>query len=42
MDKMNVAILGSTGIVGQAFIQLLQRNPKFHIEDVYSSGEKAG
>ena len=42
MDKMNVAILGSTGIVGQTFIQLLQRNPKFHIEDVYSSGEKAG
>ncbi len=42
MDKMNVALLGATGIVGQTFIQLLQRNPKFLIEDVYGSNEKNG
>lgn len=42
MTKLNVAILGATGAVGQRFIQLLQQHPWFSIAEVIGSDRSAG
>ena len=42
MDKIRVALLGSTGIVGQTFISLLEKNSNFIMEDIYSRKDKYG
>jgi aspartate-semialdehyde dehydrogenase len=40
--KRKVAILGVTGVVGQRFVQLLQRHPWFKIEVLAASDRSAG
>jgi aspartate-semialdehyde dehydrogenase len=40
--KRKVAILGATGVVGQRFIQLLQKHPWFEIEVLAASERSAG
>lgn len=40
--KMNVAILGATGTVGQKFITLLQDHPWFEITELVASKRSAG
>lgn len=42
MDKLNVAVLGATGAVGQRFIQLLQNHPWFQVAEVIGSSRSAG
>jgi aspartate-semialdehyde dehydrogenase len=42
MNKIPVAILGATGIVGQRFVQLLQDHPWFEIASLVASGKSAG
>lgn len=42
MEKLNVAILGATGAVGQRFIQLLQNHPWFQVAEVVGSERSAG
>ncbi len=42
MDKLNVAILGATGAVGQRFIQLLENHPWFQVAEVIGSSRSAG
>ena len=42
MDKLNVAILGATGAVGQRFIQLLENHPWFQVTEVVGSSRSAG
>ena len=42
MDKINVAILGATGAVGQRFIQLLENHPWFQVTEVIGSSRSAG
>jgi aspartate-semialdehyde dehydrogenase len=42
MNKIPVAILGATGIVGQRFIQLLQEHPWFKIASLVGSSRSAG
>lgn len=42
MQKLNVAILGATGAVGQRFIQLLQNHPWFQVAEVVGSERSAG
>ncbi len=42
MNKLDVAILGATGAVGQRFIQLLEGHPWFQIAEVVGSGRSAG
>lgn len=42
MEKLNVAILGATGAVGQRFIQLLQNHPWFQVTEVIGSERSAG
>lgn len=45
MDKLNVAILGATGAVGQRFIQLLEDHPWFQITELIgksSAGKRYG
>ena len=42
MDKLNVAVLGATGAVGQRFIQLLENHPWFRVTEVIGSGRSAG
>ncbi len=41
-DKLRVAVLGATGIVGQRFVARLSRHPWFELEGVYASDEKTG
>lgn len=41
-DKVNVAILGATGAVGQRFIQLLEHHPWFTVTEVVASERSAG
>jgi len=41
MEKLNVGILGATGIVGQNYIRLLQAHPWFQIIDVAASPRSA-
>lgn len=42
MRKLDVAILGATGAVGQRFIQLLENHPWFHVSEVIGSHRSAG
>ena len=45
MDKINVAILGATGAVGQRFIQLLDNHPWFKVAELVgksSAGQRYG
>lgn len=41
-EKLNVAVLGATGAVGQRFIQLLQNHPWFRVAEVIGSDRSAG
>ncbi|GAB4524609.1 MAG: aspartate-semialdehyde dehydrogenase [Anaerolineae bacterium] len=42
MQKLNVAVLGATGAVGQRFIQLLENHPWFQVTEVIGSERSAG
>lgn len=42
MNKLDVAILGATGAVGQRFIQLLETHPWFQVSEVVGSKRSAG
>lgn len=42
MKKLNVAILGATGAVGQRFVQLLADHPWFTVAEVIGSERSAG
>ncbi len=42
MQKLDVAILGATGAVGQRFIQLLEGHPWFRVNEVIGSHRSAG
>jgi aspartate-semialdehyde dehydrogenase len=42
MDKLNVAVLGATGAVGQRFVQLLDHHPWFQVAEVIGSARSAG
>lgn len=42
MQKLDVAILGATGAVGQRFIQLLANHPWFRVAEVIGSERSAG
>lgn len=42
MNKLNVAILGATGAVGQRFIQLLEGHPWFQVRELVGSERSAG
>ncbi len=42
MQKLDVAVLGATGAVGQRFIQLLKDHPWFRVREVIGSSRSAG
>ncbi len=42
MRKLNVAVLGATGLVGQRFIQLLTDHPYFKLAELTASEKSAG
>lgn len=42
MQKLDVAILGATGAVGQRFIQLLENHPWFRVAELVGSERSAG
>ena len=42
MDRVDVAVLGATGAVGQRFIQLLADHPWFRVAEVVASDRSAG
>ena len=42
MQKLNVAVLGATGAVGQRFVQLLENHPWFQVAEVIGSDRSAG
>ena len=42
MQKLDVAVLGATGAVGQRFIQLLENHPWFRVAEVIGSDRSAG
>ena len=42
MQKLDVAILGATGAVGQRFIQLLEDHPWFQVAEIIGSSRSAG
>lgn len=42
MQRLDVAILGATGAVGQRFIQLLENHPWFRVTEVIGSSRSAG
>ncbi len=42
MHKLDVAILGATGAVGQRFVQLLENHPWFRVAEVIGSSRSAG
>ncbi|GCC10333.1 aspartate-semialdehyde dehydrogenase 2 [archaeon] len=42
MDKINVAVLGATGMVGQRFIQLLENHPFFELNELAASERSVG
>ena len=42
MDRLNVAVLGATGAVGQRFVQLLAGHPWFRVAEVVGSERSAG
>jgi aspartate-semialdehyde dehydrogenase len=41
MEKLDVAVLGATGAVGQRFIQLLENHPWFQVTEVIGSSRSA-
>jgi aspartate-semialdehyde dehydrogenase len=41
-DKLRVAVLGGTGMVGQRFIALLQNHPWFEVTEIAASPRSAG
>jgi len=42
LNKLNVAVLGATGAVGQRFVQLLENHPWFRVAEVVGSERSAG
>jgi len=42
MQKLDVAILGATGAVGQRFVQLLENHPWFRVAEVIGSNRSTG
>jgi len=42
LDKMKVAVLGATGMIGQRFIQLLEDHPYFEFGGLYASERSEG
>ncbi len=42
MSKIQVAVLGATGMIGQRFIQMLEDHPYFEIEGLYASERSNG
>lgn len=42
MSKIQVAVLGATGMIGQRFIQMLEDHPYFEIEGLYASERSHG
>ncbi len=42
MDKLRVAVLGATGLVGQRFLTLLNDHPMFEVEYLVASEKSAG
>lgn len=42
MDRIRVAVLGATGIVGQRFVEMLSKHPWFSIEYLSSSPQNQG
>lgn len=42
MQKLDVAVLGATGAVGQRFVQLLEDHPWFRVAEVVGSERSAG
>jgi aspartate-semialdehyde dehydrogenase len=42
MQRLDVAVLGATGAVGQRFIQLLEDHPWFRVAEVVASSRSAG
>ncbi|MGD0057770.1 MAG: aspartate-semialdehyde dehydrogenase [Methanomassiliicoccales archaeon] len=42
MRKVDVAVLGATGMIGQRFIQLLEEHPYFEIGGLYASERSEG
>jgi aspartate-semialdehyde dehydrogenase len=42
MEKIDVAVLGATGTVGQKFIVLLQNHPYFEVRELVASERSAG
>jgi aspartate-semialdehyde dehydrogenase len=42
MKRMEVAVLGATGMIGQRFIQLLEEHPYFKIGGLYASERSEG
>jgi len=42
MSKINVAVLGATGPIGQRFVQMLEGHPYFEIEGLYASERSDG
>ncbi|GAB6148089.1 aspartate-semialdehyde dehydrogenase [Stetteria hydrogenophila] len=41
-DRLRVAVLGATGLVGQRFVARLSRHPWFDLEGLYASPQRAG
>jgi aspartate-semialdehyde dehydrogenase len=42
MNKIRVAVLGATGMIGQRFVQMLEDHPYFEIEGMYASERSDG
>lgn len=42
MSKIQVAVLGATGMIGQRFVQMLEDHPYFEIEGLYASERSDG
>ncbi|MBD3353857.1 MAG: aspartate-semialdehyde dehydrogenase [Candidatus Lokiarchaeota archaeon] len=42
MEKLNIGVLGATGVVGQNYIRLLVNHPWFQVTDVAASPRSAG
>jgi aspartate-semialdehyde dehydrogenase len=42
MSKIQVAVLGATGMIGQRFVQLLEDHPWFDMEGLYASERSEG
>ena len=42
INKINVSVLGATGMVGQNYLRLLNDHPWFNVIDVAASHRSAG